>query len=265
MRLKLLTYNTLGTPFFAPDIAKRYKKITELLNQSDIDVVCFQEIFSHYNRYWMDKGLTNFPYRIYKPFTLGLSGGLAIYSKLPIELQTYYRYTYAKNIHVPPYTLLARSGILVGKFKNIPLTLATTHLASDTVHTVTPKNRLFPLINTQADQAADMVNSLAQKGNVLIAGDFNVNSETEIYQTFLKKTKAKDLFQGDQTPSYAFDRIPYIYPAKTSKRIDFIFYKGKMKIKTEKPELMFADKVDFQNSKASYLSDHTALKITISS
>lgn len=263
MQLNLLTFNTLGTPVFAPDIRKRYLKTAELINASEIDVVCLQEIFSHYNKHWFNKGLTNFPYRVYKPFVPGLHGGLAMYSRIPLEFVNYKQFVYPKGMRVPFYTLLARSGILMARFKDIPLNLATTHLASDVVHNLTPENKLYKLIQTQLEQTADVFNKLAETNNTLLAGDFNLSTDSQLYDEFIDNTHALDLFKGDTTPSYANNRIPYIYIAETSRRIDYIFYKGKKHIQVKKKEMRFGEKVESKDGKPFYLSDHTALFTSI--
>jgi endonuclease/exonuclease/phosphatase family metal-dependent hydrolase len=259
MKLNLLTFNTLGTPFFAPDIAKRYKKTAELILESDIDIVAFQEVFAHYNRHIFDKALQKFPYRIYKKFVLGLHGGLALYSKIPLTFESYHIYTYPKGLFVPPYTSLAHSGILVAKFDDLPLRLATTHLSSDVVHNLTPQNRFYKLISGQLDQAVELFTTLSKTDGLIMTGDFNISNQSSLYESFLTRTKAQDIFKGDSTPSYAPDRIKYIYPAQTTERIDFIFYKGKKPAKVLQKGRMFVEKVSTGGGKPFYLSDHMGL------
>jgi endonuclease/exonuclease/phosphatase family metal-dependent hydrolase len=262
MKLNLLTFNTLGTPFFAPNIAKRYKKTTAFLNESDIDVVAFQEVFSHYNKFLLDSWMKQFPYRAYKSFSLGMYGGLAIYSRIPLTFESFHVYTYPKGLSVPSYTRLARSGILVAKFTDMPLRLATTHLSSDVVHNLTPQNRLYKLIHGQLEQSIAVFNNLSQQEPLLMTGDFNISNNSSLYDLFVAQTKAQDLFKGDSTPSYAPDRIPYIYPAETTERIDYMFYKGKKPAKVMKKERLFVEKIS-SGEKPFFLSDHMGLKAQI--
>ena len=95
-----------------------------------------------------------------------------------------------------------------------------------------------------------------------MTGDFNISNDSQLYDSFLARTKAQDIFEGDTTPSYDFDRIPYIYPAQTSKRIDYIFYKGKAPLKVLSNERMFVEKVS-EGRKSFFLSDHMALAASI--
>lgn len=264
MRLNLITFNTLGTPFFAPNIAARYKKTAEIIKNNDVDVVCLQEIFSHYNRYLFDRELKSFPYRIYKTFPLGVYGGLAVYSKVPLTFEKFFVYSHPKEVFIPVYTRLAHNGILVSKFKDIPLTLAVTHLTSDNVHDLTPKNRFYTLIKSQLNEAAAEFNKLAEDNNVLLVGDFNTKKDSQLYNEFVKTTDAQDLFAHDNRPTYTPDRVKYPFPTHAHSRIDYMFYKGKHKLKTGNSGLVFADIVEFSKNKKGYLSDHIGLKTTLS-
>jgi endonuclease/exonuclease/phosphatase family metal-dependent hydrolase len=263
MRLDLLTFNTLGTPFFAPGIAKRYKKTAEFIASTDIDIVAFQEIFSHYNKALLDRWMKQFPYRVYKPFALGLYGGLAIYSKIPLTFESFHVYAYPKGMFVPPYTRLAHSGILVAKFRDTPMRLVTTHLSSDVVHNLTPHNRFYNLISSQLEQAIDLFSELSKKEQVIMTGDFNISNLSGLYTSFIERTKAHDVFKGDTEPSYKPDRIPYIYPAQTSERIDYIFYKGKSPVKVLQKERMFVEKETDTKGRQFYLSDHMGLRASL--
>jgi endonuclease/exonuclease/phosphatase family metal-dependent hydrolase len=262
MRLSLLTYNTLGTPFFAKDITSRYREIAKTINESTLDIVCLQEIFSHYNHFLMDKWLTNFPYRVNKPSPLGLYGGLAIYSKLPIEFVKFHIYTYPEGMSIPFYTKLAQSGILVAKLKDIPLTLATTHLTTDTVHDLTPKNKYFQLIQNQIFQAAEIFKD--SENSVILTGDFNTNKGSMLYKDFLRATQAKDVFADTDKHTYSPQRTPYRFPAENPSRIDYIFMKeNNLKIKPENLIHMFEEQAKLQSGKTSYLSDHIGIATTL--
>lgn len=262
MKLKLLTFNTLGTPFFAKDITQRYKKIAEIINDSNTDIVCLQEIFSFYNQYLFKKWLTGYPYKIAKPSPFGLHGGLAIYSKVPIDYVRFHRYIYPEGIAIPFYTRLARSGFLVCKLREIPLILATTHLTTDTIHDLTPANKRYRLIRSQILQAADVFKE--QENSVILTGDFNTGKDSMLYKEFLRVTGVKDTFATHNEITYSPERTPYRFPAEESSRIDYIFYKqNKLKIQPTELTYMFKDQVTLFKGKQSYVSDHIALSATL--
>lgn len=258
----MLTFNTLGTPLFAKDITKRYQKIAEILQESDLDIVCLQEIFSHYNHFLFSRWLTRFPYRIAKLSPFGLYGGLAIYSKVPLTFQRYHIYTYPPGTAIPFYTRLARSGILVCQLQDVPLTLATTHLTTDTVHDLTPKNKYYNLIRSQILQAAELFRETEQ--SVILTGDFNTAKGSLLYKEFLQVTGAKDTFAATDKITYSPERTPYRFPAEEESRIDYIFYKeNKDTIKPTNLIHTFVEPVSLGRGKQTYLSDHIGLSATL--
>ena len=262
MKLKLLTFNTLGTPFFAKDITTRYKKTAEIINDSETDIVCLQELFSVYNKYLFDKWLSKYPYRIAKRSPFGLFGGLAIYSKLPLTFEEFHLYSYPPGTAIPFYTRLAKSGILVCNLQDIPLRLATTHLTTDTVHNITPKNKRYNLIRSQILQAADLFKD--DEKSIVLTGDFNTAKHSMLYNEFLKTTDAIDTFSEFEDITYSPERTPYRFPAEQASRIDFVFYKShKTRITMSEKSHIFREKELLSNGKSSYLSDHIGLTTTL--
>src|SRR5579862_4765564 len=167
-RLSLLTFNTLGTPFFAPDITKRYKKIAHLIKNEDYDIVCLQEIFTYYHLYVFKRILTNYPSVIFQKNPFGPRGGLVIFSKHKLVEPKFFTFTYPDNTYVPLYTKAARLGILSAQIEQIPIHIFTTHLSSDVTHDLTSKNKLYKLIKNQSEEAANLINTYSQKEKSLI-------------------------------------------------------------------------------------------------
>src|SRR6266567_3668477 len=130
-KLSLLTFNTLGTPFFAPDISKRYRRIAHLINTGDYDVVCLQEIFTYYHLYIFRNILNQFPYVVYQKNPLGPRGGLVIFSKFKLVNPRFITFSYPQNTYVPVYTKIAQQGMLSAEIDQTSLRIITTHLASD--------------------------------------------------------------------------------------------------------------------------------------
>src|SRR6266404_5089093 len=151
-RLSILSFNTLGTPFFAPYITKRYRKTAEIINNGDFDIVCLQEVFTYYHFFLFQKKLKQYPYAVYQKNPFGPRGGLAIFSKIPLIDPKFRSFSYPEKTFVPLYTKLAQQGILSAEIKELSLRIATTHFSSDTVHELTPANKLYNLIHSQSQQ-----------------------------------------------------------------------------------------------------------------
>jgi endonuclease/exonuclease/phosphatase family metal-dependent hydrolase len=259
MRLSLLSFNTLGTPVFAPYITRRYRKIAQLVTEGDYDIVCLQEVFTYYHFFLFQKALKKFPYAIYQKNTFGPKGGLVIFSKIPLTDPKFHSFSYPDKAFVPLYTKLAQQGILSAELKDKRLRIVTTHFSSDTVHDLSPANKLYTLIHSQSRQTAEFVNSIANVESLILAGDFNIGKYSKLYREFVTSTKVVDVFGKDDVPTYLPDRVSYFYRSPAG-RPDNIYIKSARKnIKILKTGYAFTQLETLSNNKKSYLSDHIAL------
>lgn len=260
--ISLLTYNTLGVPFLAPDTKHRSKIIAAELERSTFDVVFFQEIFTHHRVSLFKKWLPSYPYCVFKKSFVGPLGGLVIFSKLPITFDSYSKYPIPKKVKAPWYTRLSRNGLLIAHFRDIPLTLMTTHLTSERHHHLTPQNKYYKLISSQAFIAARTIREYAKGSrDVILAGDFNIAKDTELYHAMITKARVKDISERETIPTYFHDRIDAKYNALASDRIDHIFISNTNRHTSVASRVMhlFNEKFRLHNKKESYLSDHIGL------
>ena len=258
--LSILTFNTLGTTFFAPDILKRDNKIAEIINKSDYDVVCLQEIFTYIQLLIFKKKLKSYPYCIYENNPFGPRGGLVIFSKHAFSQKEIFSYSRPKNTSIPFYVGLAQPSILSAFIEPFKIRIATTHLTSDNEHNLTPKNRLYNLIKKQSEEAAEVVNRYTKNGEpVIVAGDFNIAKDSELYNNFLRKTKLHDIYKKEEQPTYDPNRIDFFYRSPAD-RCDFIFItSGKQDLHPSLLSYAFEKEERLSNNKKSYLSDHIGL------
>ncbi len=262
--LSILTFNTLGTPLFAPNIKNRYKAIGRIINESDYDIVCLQELFMYYHLSIFQKALTSFAYISYQKNPLGPKGGLAIFSKLPLTNTEFTTYSIPKKARFPFHTKLAQNGVLSSTIESFPLRICTTHLTSDIEHNLTPKNIYYSLIQGQSIEAANIFNNYAKDGqSTIMTGDFNIAKHSSFYVEFLRKTNAIDVFAKDETATYYKERLGFYFKAVASSRIDYIFCKAK-NIKLLATDHVFVEEEVIGDGKKSYLSDHIGLHCTLS-
>jgi endonuclease/exonuclease/phosphatase family metal-dependent hydrolase len=259
-KLSLLTFNTLGTPVFAPNISKRYRRAAHLINIGYFDIVCLQEIFTYYHLYIFKTILNNFPYVVYQKNVPGPRGGLVIFSKYKLVHPQFVTFSYPQNATVPFYVKLARQGILTAELEGSFIQIITTHLSSDTTSYLTQQDKLYILIKNESEEVSTVVNRfLHKKKTVILAGDFNIAKHTELYTTFLQKTKLSDVFEKDEVPTYYPDRVSYFYTAPKA-RIDYIFVKSARKnIKILKTDTAFMEAETLSDGQKSFLSDHIGL------
>lgn len=264
MTFSLITFNTLGTPVFAPDITARYKKIAEIINEQNIEIVCLQEIQTYYHLYLFKKYLKDFPYVIYQKFLYGPKGGLVIFSKIPLNNPHFREFsTLGEFSNISFYSQILRNGILTCEVKNTPLTIATTHLTCDYFFDWSPKNQLYKNVEEQVRDIIDEITPILKKDDSLIlAGDFNTKKDGRLYTSLLKETHLIDAFADMESPTYDPTRIHYTFMANRSARIDHLFYaKGKAQVKIRHHEQIFDKKEPIKEGKISHLSDHIGLKV----
>jgi endonuclease/exonuclease/phosphatase family metal-dependent hydrolase len=255
----LLSFNTLGTPFFAPSITDRYKKMAEFIETSGIDVVCLQEVTTYYHVHLLKKFLKSYPYQVYKKFFLGPKGGLVIFSKLPLESVRYDGFSELGSLTT--YTRYLRNGVLSCRLKNFPIRIMNTHLISDFEYKSSLKNPYYIYLKKQVQEASILMSRFAKtEDSVVMVGDFNLTYEDPAYKDLISSTKAKDLFAKDTSPTYFGDRYNWKYNTEGSVRIDYIFLLDKYdRISVESLDHAFTDKVQITPKTRNYLSDHIGL------
>lgn len=259
LSFSLLSFNTFGTLFFAPNILRRLKAFATIVNESDIDILCLQEVATHYHFNVLKKMLTNYPYHARKKTLMGSKGGLVIFSKLPIEDIQYS--TFASLGSVAMYTQLLRNGILSVRIKGMPLWVCDTHLISDFEYEASKNNRYYKYVYGQVQESAEFMQQKADPDDtVFLAGDFNITPADPGYKAFLQTSGAKDVFAGDTKPTYFKDSIEWIFKAPKDVRIDYIFLRDSCdRITIKSTEYAFTKTVQITPSITSYLSDHIGL------
>ncbi|MBI5122787.1 endonuclease/exonuclease/phosphatase family protein [Candidatus Roizmanbacteria bacterium] len=263
MKLSLINLNTQGTPFFAKDLTLRYKKIAELLNQENPDIVCLQEVSTYYHLFLLKKYL-KYPNFIYKNFFHGPKGGLLIVSKLPIEKMIFKRFDKLGSLNnISFFSHIVQNGLLMAKIKDQPIVIINAHTFSDFEFDWSQTNKYYEHVEDEVKQTASEINTLVnQKKTVIIAGDFNMKKDSTLYKDFLQKTGATDTFNSETSPTYYNDRLDYKFKGKISARIDFVFVnEGKKKIKIASHSPMFNKEYPITDKKLSYLSDHIGLQV----
>jgi endonuclease/exonuclease/phosphatase family metal-dependent hydrolase len=257
--VSLLSFNTFGTLFFAPDILKRLKTFAYIVNESDIDVICLQEIATHYHFHTLEKLLTKYPYSAHKKTLFGPKGGLAIFSKLPIKDVQYDSFASLGSLTM--YTQLLRNGILSVTLQDYPLRICNTHLISDFEYEASKKNRYYKYVYGQVQESAEFMKEQSSTENTtLLAGDFNMTKEDPAYAEFLKISGAVDVYAKETKPTYYRDAIDWKFKAPKDVRIDYIFLLDKYdRITVESTDYAFTDKVTIAPNITSFLSDHIGL------
>ena len=252
----------LGVPIVPTRMTKRFIQITREFERMQPDIIALQEVYTGPQLTNLAKLLPSYPHIAYKPYVSGPRGGLAVFSKIPIESCAFIKLT-KKEAITKKFVMsrVVRKGILVCRFQGYDLTLLNTQLNANLDSDWSPENRFMPVIRRQLTQLKDVIKEYQQtEKNLMVVGDFNIPKGSPIYNVFLKDIKMKDAFSRFSGPTL---HLWFFEGWKVLERLDFIFYSGK-NIQIKKSTEIFTEKYSVTRRFEGYLSDHIGLKVDIS-
>jgi sphingomyelin phosphodiesterase len=263
--LKVLSWNIYMLPVSIKKVgqANRVEYIANQLNNSDYDVIVFQEAFDRDARYGLSKLMRKqFPYQEGpangKPSIFRLNSGIWILSKYPMKYLD--EIHYKQNIGVDK---VARKGVLMVEInKNGKrYQIAGTHLQAG----ASKKKD-----NVRASQFNEIKELLAKHETTgipqLICGDFNTaKNDKKNYHLMLETLKAQDgPLESSLQHTYDCTSNDLAYGSDTYKEVlDYIFIKendAKLNLSRRKIVAFTAK----WHAKKKHLSDHFAVEIIIS-
>jgi endonuclease/exonuclease/phosphatase family metal-dependent hydrolase len=251
--VRVLTLNVNGLPWtshLAP-LADRSVQFGRLIEDSDIDVACFQEVWTRGALAAVRRGLPSFPHIAVRTRFGHPAGGLAMLSRRPLGRA---RYVSFRGLVPAAGTLgfrarravnSAQQGVLV-----VPaggLVVATTHLTANHDGDWSATNRHFSFQRAQLARLSQVVGTGVQ----VLAGDFNIASDGPLYP---------DLSAGWQDPFAGTDPVTFhlaLLPAGSrGHRIDYLLVR-------DVPVAEAATVFDTPLPSGLYLSDHIGLSARI--
>ena len=251
----MLTLNVGALPWartLAP-VNVRAGELGARLEDSDVDVACFQEVWTRRALTVLRAGLPSFRHLACRAGPLGPAGGLAVFSRLPLGDG---RYASFRGL-VPPAGgtgfRLARAvnsalqGMLTVAVAGVRVT--TTHLTANRDGDWSSDNRHYRFQRAQLARLHAMLDLAA--GPQVVVGDFNIASDGPLYPL---------VAGGWHDPFGAGDPVtfhPHFLPAgATGKRIDYILVRGAT---VTDPQLVFGEPLP----SGLYLSDHIGLSVRV--
>lgn len=261
--ISIATYNTFGIPLVSPDLRERYSVISNYLNQQEIDVINFQEVFTYGALKLLVGSMPAFPYNVYKPSLLGPKGGLVTFSKICMERNSYHSLStidapFLKKVGEFVKNKGIDKGVLISDIDCLRLRILNVHLSANKDNDWSPSNRFYQIHSSELEKLAKLVRANRQeRTTLLVAGDFNIAKSSDLYWKYIEMTKLQDSFETDDSPTFHSEFLP---SGDKPHRIDYIFVDSNGKnIQIENTENLFKDKAKFKNGRESYLSDHIAL------
>jgi endonuclease/exonuclease/phosphatase family metal-dependent hydrolase len=265
LHLRLLSLNCLGGRF-PPSTRARLIALTRLLEASDYDVVCLQEV--QYTGYLplLRELLPSYPWmghdtarRLHAPL-----GGLVTLSRWPLEDQTFSRYSErGYPIGLTLADRLLRKGVLTTRLRvrEQPVLVLNTHLIANYSGNWAGLNHFTRQQVRQVDELRAIVDAADPALPLVLTGDFNLPRGCWLYDRLVDGSHLCDLMAGSTEPTY---RQSYLLPGRYAQPIDFIFVRPPAGWDlAADAETTLREKVTLPNGRLVYLSDHVALHADI--
>ncbi len=260
MKIKMLsiaTFNVQGTPIFSADTYNRIRKIAEVLNSTDVDIINLQEIFTYQHLVIFKKILKNFHYCLFQGFIFGPKGGLVTFSKVSIEKQKYISYS---SVTLTKKLFLSK-GILINKIKNSSIFIVNTHLTANRDNNWSKNNRFYLIHKNQITEFSNIINRIQDYDFVISGGDFNISKKCSLYRQLIAESKSQDLFKKYGFPTFHKE---FMTEDENSHRIDYLLIKvNENKFSVVNKEHIFAKQLISEDNNRGFLSDHVGLKTII--
>ncbi|MBC6462938.1 endonuclease/exonuclease/phosphatase family protein [Actinomadura sp. HBU206391] len=253
--IRALTFNTL----FRGQTRARLRVLGELLERSDYDVVCLQEVMSPLNLALLRKVTKSYDHVAHGARLPLVRGGLVILSRWPIAERRFAPF----RRHGPVRgEWLMRKGALIARvqIEGRSLTVMNTHLSANMSDDWSPTSTFTQVQTAELKELASAVTAVGPQDPLLVMGDFNVPRDSWLFDEFVSATGLRDVMAGDTEPTYrptpqysdtkALDQV--LVRAPTSEPL------------TVGARLVFQEEVRLADGQAAFLSDHYGISAEIS-
>lgn len=258
-KLTISTLNIYGMSLNIPDLLNRYQAIAEILDNSKIDIINFQEVFSHLHLKILCKRLDNYPFCIYKKSFLGPKGGLVIFSKLPLTNIGFTRFPSDGLPVLSAPELMLQKGILSAELKEMNITLINTHFTAVIDNNYSCQGKYFKYKTSEIQTFKDFVDKNNHNKNVIACGDFNIKKGSDLYLDLLKMKKTYNPFAVNKEGTRHRE---FVSGNRKPSCLDYILIIGNKIYKVTNKQLLFSHKIKLVNQRVGYVSDHIGLQIT---
>jgi endonuclease/exonuclease/phosphatase family metal-dependent hydrolase len=237
-QLTIASLNTRGMPVLGSRLRERYGVIAREFEDSDVDVVNFQEVLTYYHLRQLVRWMPSYLHVSYRRSAVGPAGGLVTFARRPVEDTRYFP--------LPAAGLAGLKGALVTRLP--PAYVVNTHPQANVDGDWSESNRFYRTHREQLTALADIVDALP--GPAIVCGDFNVPRESDLFRDFISKAYLIDAFAGACPPTF---HAAYLPPGRTSQCIDFVLVTGAINVQSA--DLMFTT--------PPYVSDHLGLRVSL--
>ncbi len=257
----LLTFNCFGTP--VPKARRRLRALARQLEDSDIQLVCLQEVQLVFFQRLLIQACASYPFQAYEPHLHSPKGGLVTLSRVPLAAQRFETYTEQGRWYLPTaMDRFLRKGMLISSlhWEGVPIVVINTHVIANYNGDWERQGMFARMQEKQLHQLAEVVSIQPSDALVVVVGDFNIPRGSRLYTNFLRWTGLIDTLAQDQRPTH---RPPRGVPAQYSLPIDFTFVRMPSSLSLQiNCDLRFSNKLQLTHRHQDYLSDHNAIEVS---
>jgi endonuclease/exonuclease/phosphatase family metal-dependent hydrolase len=255
---RLLTFNCL----WQGAARARLNAIAPVLNESDLDFLCLQEVTQKRNVSLLQRHLPSYGPAAFVPYGVAVKGGLVNFARRPIESGSYEVF----RGKAPRWTLgladrLLRKGFLISRLRldGLPVVVVNTHMLANYDEDWAPDNRFAREQRSDLAQLADAVSRLGRESLVIVAGDLNVPITSPMLAELTKRCDLRIAQVSESGPAPpTFRQADPKLPPQT---IDHIMFRAPAGHEVRaSAQLRFEDPVLLESGRRAFASDHLAVE-----
>jgi endonuclease/exonuclease/phosphatase family metal-dependent hydrolase len=241
MRIRVLTFNTL----FRGRTRDRIETLAGVLDDSDYDIVCLQEVISPVILSRLRRLVPSYPHMARDWAFPLVRGGLVTLSRWPIS-RTYYE-PFAPARPARPEWLLNKGALFARiKLPSGHLTVVNTHLSANMDMDWSPSNVYTKVEQAELGRLATAIRRIDDAEPLVAMGDFNVPRDSPYFAAFASAAGVHDGLAGSTEPTYRPE-------CAEIGAIDQLLHRPGLKAEAR---VVFQDRVRLPNGDRAHLSDH---------
>ena len=247
--MRILTLNTL----YIGDARARIGALGRILDESDYDVVCLQELLSPANLTLLRRLAKSYDHVIHGPRYPVTGGGLVTLSRLPVVAQRFKAYGLLGR---PRTEWLIRKGVLTTHItaEDRTVIVVNTHLSANKAADWSRGNAFEPVQTTELNRLATEIAEAGSADPLIVVGDFNVPRDSWLFEDFTAATKLRDAFAGSAETTF---RPTPTWPGRA---LDQVLASPELAVDAR---LVFQDQIKLADGRPAFLSDHYGIEADV--
>jgi exonuclease III len=264
--LCLASLNIGGLPSSLPPLKARAAEFCRRLEESDVDVLNLQEVWTRRQLALLRAKLPSFEWAAWRPGIAGQpAGGLATFSRIPVRSVSFTSFRGARPRSGGPLfrALLGLNsrlqGVLTVELTVPSAVVGNVHLTANRDGDWSADNRHFALQRAQLTMLHDVLRG-AHPELTILSGDFNVASSGPLYPLVVDGGRWHDPFAPADPATFHAELLP---PGRSAQRIDYLLVAADAaRYPVTDTALLLDEPVELPGGRA-FMSDHVALRACV--